>query len=110
MLQKIGSSMKHQPSTQYPCTSPHTTRDEPWFGELKFSLGVKKGLPVTERDCILRWSPPVVRTMRVGPSFRKMKGPNKSKNRGLQIPHSLGTKKESTSQCDTTFSIFIGKE
>lgn len=28
-----------------------TTRDEPWFGELKLALGVKKkGLPVTARD------------------------------------------------------------
>ena len=66
-----------------------TTRDEPWFGELKLALGVK-GLPVTARDRILRCSPPVVGTTRAGPQFRKMKGPNKSQNRGLQIPHLIG--------------------
>lgn len=32
-----------------------TTRDEPWFGELKLALGVI-GLPVTARDRILRCS------------------------------------------------------
>ncbi|ESQ43398.1 hypothetical protein EUTSA_v10015951mg, partial [Eutrema salsugineum] len=42
-----------------------TTRDEPWFGELKFSLGVI-GLPVTARDRIMRCSPPVVGTTRAG--------------------------------------------
>ena len=50
-----------------------TTRDEPWFGELKLALGVI-GLPVTARDRILR--PSVVGTTRAGPglnSFRKMK-------------------------------------
>lgn len=50
-----------------------TTRDEPWFGELKLALGVI-GLPVTARDRILRCSPPVVGTTRAGPRFRKMKG------------------------------------
>ncbi|CBI23503.3 unnamed protein product, partial [Vitis vinifera] len=43
-----------------------TTRDEPWFGELKLALGVI-GLPVTARDRILRCSPPVVGTTRAGP-------------------------------------------
>ncbi|KAK8636254.1 hypothetical protein V6N13_004958 [Hibiscus sabdariffa] len=38
-----------------------TTRDEPWFGELKLALGVI-GLPVTARDRILRCSQPVVGT------------------------------------------------
>ncbi|QHN82242.1 NADH-ubiquinone oxidoreductase chain [Arachis hypogaea] len=66
-----------------------TTRDEPWFGELKLALGVK-GLPVTARDRILRCSPPVVGTTRAGPPFRKMKGPNKGQNRGLQMPHLIG--------------------
>ncbi|XLU26414.1 hypothetical protein S245_062480, partial [Arachis hypogaea] len=56
-----------------------TTRDEPWFGELKLALGVK-GLPVTARDRILRCSPPVVGTTRAGPPFRKMKGPNKERD------------------------------
>lgn len=51
-----------------------TTRDEPWFGELKLALGVI-GLPVTVRDRILRCSPPVVGTTRAGSRFRKMKGP-----------------------------------
>ncbi|PHU30432.1 hypothetical protein BC332_02525 [Capsicum chinense] len=37
--------------------STMTTRDEPWFGELKLALGVI-GLPVTARDRILRCSPP----------------------------------------------------
>ncbi|GJU77335.1 hypothetical protein Tco_1274405 [Tanacetum coccineum] len=45
-----------------------TTRDEPWFGELKLALGVI-GLPVT-----------------------------------------VGDQNESTSRCDTTFSILVGKE
>ncbi|KAK7375818.1 hypothetical protein VNO78_35129 [Psophocarpus tetragonolobus] len=43
-----------------------TTRDEPWC------------------------SPPVVGTTRAGPPFRKMKGPNESQKRGLQIPHLIG--------------------
>ncbi|KAG9157566.1 hypothetical protein Leryth_022773 [Lithospermum erythrorhizon] len=51
-----------------------TTRDEPWFGELKLALGVI-GLPVTARDRILKCSPPVVGTTQAGGSrFRKMKG------------------------------------
>ncbi|KAK2995376.1 hypothetical protein RJ640_029008 [Escallonia rubra] len=41
------------------CESTITTRDEPWFGELKLALGVI-GLPVTARDRILRCSPPGV--------------------------------------------------
>ncbi|KAK8499229.1 hypothetical protein V6N12_076079 [Hibiscus sabdariffa] len=45
-----------------------TTRDEPWFGELKLALGVI-GLPVTARDRILRCSPPVVGTTRAGPGL-----------------------------------------
>lgn len=66
-----------------------TTRDEPWFGELKLALGVI-GLPVTARDRILRCSPPVVETTRAGPaSIQKDEGP-KSLNRGLQIPHLIG--------------------
>ena len=43
-----------------------TTRDEPWFGELKLALGVI-GLPVTTRDRILRCSPPIVETTQAGP-------------------------------------------
>ena len=87
MLRKIGSSLIHQPSTQYPCTSPQSLHEmNRRFGELKLALGVI-GLPVTARDRILRCSPPVVGTTRAGPQFRKMKGPNKSKKRGLQIPH-----------------------
>ena len=66
-----------------------TTRDEPWFGELKLALGVI-GLPVTARDRILRCSPPVVGTTRAGPKFRKMKGPKVNQNRGLKIPHLIG--------------------
>ncbi|PIA41049.1 hypothetical protein AQUCO_02300080v1 [Aquilegia coerulea] len=45
-----------------------TTRDEPWFGELKLALGVI-GLPVTARDHILGCSPPVVGTTRAGPGL-----------------------------------------
>lgn len=45
-----------------------TTRDEPWFGELKLALGVI-GLPVTVRDRLLRCSPPVVGTTRAGPGL-----------------------------------------
>lgn len=45
-----------------------TTRDEPWFGELKLALGLI-GLSVTARDRILRCSPPVVGTTRAGPGF-----------------------------------------
>ncbi|CAN4076220.1 unnamed protein product [Withania somnifera] len=45
-----------------------TTRDEPWFSELKLALGVI-GLPVTARDRIPRCSPPVVGTTRVGPGL-----------------------------------------
>lgn len=63
-----------------------TTRDEPWFGELKLALGVI-GLPVTARDRILRgvdkpgcWND----ASRAGPRFRKMKGQR------LQIPHLIG--------------------
>ncbi|KAE9584247.1 hypothetical protein Lalb_Chr00c29g0407931 (mitochondrion) [Lupinus albus] len=66
-----------------------TTRDEPWFGELKLALGVKKRTP-SYCARILRCSPPVVGTTRAGPPFRKMKGPNKSQNRGLHIPHLIG--------------------
>ncbi|CAN4090122.1 unnamed protein product [Withania somnifera] len=53
-----------------------TTRDEPWFGELKLALGVI-GLPPFARDRIPRCSPPVVGTTRAGPGLdsRKMKGP-----------------------------------
>lgn len=67
-----------------------TTRDEPWFGELKFALGVI-GLPVTARDRILRCSPPVVGTTRAGTRawIQKDEGPQ-SRNRGLQIPHLIG--------------------
>lgn len=46
-----------------------TTRDEPWFGELKLALGVI-GLPVTARDRILRGvNNPVVGTTRAGPGL-----------------------------------------
>ena len=45
-----------------------TTRDEPWFGELKLALGVIE-LPVTAPDRILRCSPPVVGTTRAGPGL-----------------------------------------
>jgi hypothetical protein len=67
-----------------------TTRDEPWFGELKLALG-GLGLPVTARDRILRCSPPVVGTTRAGPGldserFRALK----YIKRGLQIPHLIG--------------------
>lgn len=48
--------------------SKKTTRDEPWFGELKLALGVI-GLPVTARDRILRCSPPGVGTTRAGPGL-----------------------------------------
>lgn len=64
-----------------------TTRDEPWFGELKLALGVI-GLPVTARDRILRYSLPVVGTTRAGPRFRKMKGP-KVEIGGSKFPISL---------------------
>ncbi|CAN4118119.1 unnamed protein product [Withania somnifera] len=43
-----------------------TTRDEPWFGELKLALGVI-GLPILAHDHIPRCSPPIVGTMRAGP-------------------------------------------
>ncbi|KAL9426656.1 hypothetical protein AB3S75_033444 [Citrus x aurantiifolia] len=43
-----------------------TTRDEPWFGELKLALGVI-GLLVTARDRILKCSPPIVETTQAGP-------------------------------------------
>ena len=46
MLRKIGSSLKHQPSTQYPCTSPQSLHEmNRRFGELKLALGVKKRTP-----------------------------------------------------------------
>ncbi|KAM7460150.1 hypothetical protein LguiA_035886 [Lonicera macranthoides] len=74
-----------------------TTRDEPWFGELKLTLGVI-GLPVTARDRILRCSPPVVGTTRAGPGGewslenveRKILGPS-SFSTGFQtfLQHSL---------------------
>lgn len=74
MLRKIGSSLIHQPSTQYPCTSPQSLHEmNRRFGELKLALGVI-GLPVTAHDRILRCSPPVVGTTRAGPQFRKIKG------------------------------------
>jgi len=63
-----------------------TTRDEPWFGELKLALGVI-GLPVTAHDRILRCSPPVVGTTRAGPQFRKIKGQKVTINRRFKIPH-----------------------
>lgn len=69
MLRKTGSSLIHQPSTQYSLyESTITTRDEPGFGELKLALGVI-GLPVTARDRILRCSPSVVGTTRAGPGL-----------------------------------------
>ncbi|RYQ84089.1 hypothetical protein Ahy_B10g103010 [Arachis hypogaea] len=49
-----------------------TTRDEPWFGELKVQTKVKIG--------------------------------------GYKCPISLGAENESTSRCDTAFSILVGKE
>ncbi|KAK4362258.1 hypothetical protein RND71_017499 [Anisodus tanguticus] len=45
-----------------------TTRDEPWFGELKLALGLI-GLPVNARDRILRCSPSVVGMTRAGSGF-----------------------------------------
>ena len=82
MLRKIGSSLMHQPSTQYPCTSPQSLHEmNRRFGELKLALGVI-GLPVTARDRILRCSPPVVGTT-------QDEGP-KSINRGFQIIHLIG--------------------
>ena len=77
MLRKIESSLIHQPSTQYPCLyeSTITARDEPWFGELKLTLGVI-GTPsycarsytgVLPAGC---WND----ASRAGPRFRKMKG------------------------------------
>lgn len=84
-----------------------TTRDEPWFGELKLALGVI-GLPVTARDRILRCSPPVVGTTRAGPG-QKDEGP-KSINRGLKIPHLIGGGKRIDISFCKTFSIFVGKE
>lgn len=69
MLRKIGPSLIHQPSTQYPCTSPQSLHEmNRRFGELKLALSVI-GLPVTARDCILRCSPPVVGTTRAGPGL-----------------------------------------
>jgi len=85
-----------------------TTRDEPWFGELKLALGVI-GLPVTVRDRILRCSPPVVGTTRAGPRFRKVKG-QKVVIGGYEFPISLGAENESTSRFDNTFFFLVGKE
>lgn len=67
-----------------------TTRDEPWFGESKFALGVI-GLPVTARDRILRCSPPrLLERREPGRAWiQKDEGPQ-SINRGLQIPHLIG--------------------
>ena len=65
-----------------------TTRDEPWFGELKLALGVI-GLPVTARNRILRCSPPVVGTTRAGPGLNSERW-RVRKNRGLKIPHLIG--------------------
>lgn len=109
MLRKIGSSLMHQPSTQYPCTSPQSLHEmNRRFGELKLALGVI-GLPVTARDRILRCSPPVVGTTRAGPRFRKVKG-QKVVIGGYEFPISLGAENESTSRFDNTFFFLVGKE
>jgi len=109
MLRKIGSSLIHQPSTQYPCTSPQSLHEmNRRFGELKLALGVI-GLPVTARDRILRCSPPVVGTTRAGPRFRKVKGP-KVVIGGYEFPISLGAENESTSRFDNTFFFFFSWE
>nr|KJB09778.1 hypothetical protein B456_001G164600 [Gossypium raimondii] len=62
-----------------------TTRDEPWFGELKLALGVI-GLPVTARDRILRCSPPVVGTTRAGPA-NPCPVPGRAKGASILIPY-----------------------
>ncbi|KAL0293648.1 UNVERIFIED_CONTAM: NADH-ubiquinone oxidoreductase chain 2 [Sesamum calycinum] len=54
-----------------------TTRDEPWFGELKLALSVI-GLPVTARDRILRCSPPLGKNGEVHPN-RPMKNKRRAK-------------------------------
>lgn len=109
MLRKIGLSLIHQPSTQYPCTSPQSLHEmNRRFGELKLALGVI-GLPVTARDRILRCSPPVVGTTRAGPRFRKVKGP-KVVIGGYEFPISLGAENESTSRFDNTFFFFFSWE
>jgi len=69
MLRKTGSSLIHQPSTPYPCTSPQSLHE--------MNLGLVNeswpsgviGLPVTARDRILRCSPSVVGTTRAGPGL-----------------------------------------
>ncbi|TMW82738.1 hypothetical protein EJD97_005097 [Solanum chilense] len=63
--------VKSDTSTVYSISlyeSTMTTRNEPWFGELKLALGVI-GLPVTVRDRILRCSTPVVGKTRAGPGL-----------------------------------------
>ncbi|CAK9150198.1 unnamed protein product [Ilex paraguariensis] len=59
-----------------------TTRDEPWFGELKLALGVR--LPVTARDRVLPascWNDASGARSR----FRKMKGQKLGKNSEVHL-------------------------
>ena len=70
MLRKTGSSLIHQPSTPYPCTSPQSLHEMNLglVNEWELALG-GLGPPVTARDRILRCSPPVVGTTRAGPGL-----------------------------------------
>ena len=85
-----------------------TTRDEPWFGELKLAprSGVI-GLPVTARDRILRCSPPVVGTTRAGPgldSFQKDEGTEVTNS-----PSHLGRKTNRHLDVIQPFPFSLGK-
>jgi len=58
MLRKKGSSLIHQPSTPYPCTSPQSLHEMNLglVNERELALG-GLGPPVTARDRILRCYP-----------------------------------------------------
>ena len=83
-----------------------TTRDEPWFGELKLALGVI-GLPVTARDRILRCSPSVVGTTRAGPGLDSIQ-----KDSGTEVtnsPSHLGQKTNRHLDVIQPFPFSLGK-
>jgi hypothetical protein len=68
-----------------------TTRDEPWFGELKFALGVKKKDSQLLR-AIVYWGAPrrLLERREPGLHSERWRVQTKVKIGGLKIPHLIG--------------------
>ncbi|KAH0969373.1 hypothetical protein GBA52_028743 [Prunus armeniaca] len=97
MLRKIESSLIHQRPTQYPWyESTITTRDEPWFGELKLTLECNR----TPSYCARSYTEVLPAgcwndASRAGPRFRKMKGQKLVKNGEVHPNRPMKNKEES---------------